>query len=103
MTSLGRRRSAWHPLRRNVTRGGRRPFLRTRPPFIKEVLYPGITDFYNACAPIYGPIPADFTAVVLSAVRDTAYVPGPTPSSMASRVAQGTNVPSALQQPSFKG
>ena len=38
--------------------------------------YPGYNDFYNACAPIYGASPADFTTPSYCGVGDTAYVPG---------------------------
>jgi iron complex outermembrane recepter protein len=38
--------------------------------------YPGYNDFYNACAPIFGPSPADFVTPSYCGVGDTAYVPG---------------------------
>jgi outer membrane receptor protein involved in Fe transport len=40
--------------------------------------YPGYNDFYNACAPIYGPSPADFVTPSYCGVGDTAYTPGKT-------------------------
>jgi len=40
--------------------------------------YPGYSDFYNACAPIYGPSPADFVTPSYCGVGDTAYTPGTT-------------------------
>jgi len=38
--------------------------------------FPGYNDFYNACAPIYGPSPADFVTPSYCGVGDTSYVPG---------------------------
>jgi iron complex outermembrane receptor protein len=38
--------------------------------------YPGYSDFYAACAPIYGQSNADFTTPSYCGVGDTAYVPG---------------------------
>jgi iron complex outermembrane recepter protein len=38
--------------------------------------YPGYDAYYNACAPIYGPSPADFVTPSQCGVGDTAYVPG---------------------------
>jgi outer membrane receptor protein involved in Fe transport len=38
--------------------------------------YPGYNDFYNACAPVYGPSPADFITPSYCGVGDTAYKPG---------------------------
>jgi iron complex outermembrane receptor protein len=42
----------------------------------EDDFYPGYNDFYNACAPIYGPSPADFVTPSQCGVGDTAYVPG---------------------------
>jgi iron complex outermembrane receptor protein len=39
---------------------------------------PGYNDFYNACAPIHGPSPADFVTPSYCGVGDTAYTPGKT-------------------------
>jgi iron complex outermembrane recepter protein len=39
-------------------------------------VYPGYNDFYNACAPVFGPSPADFATPSYCGVGDTAYVPG---------------------------
>ncbi len=40
--------------------------------------YPGYNSFYNACAPVYGPSPADFNTPSYCGVGDTSYVPGTT-------------------------
>jgi len=38
--------------------------------------YPGYSDFYSACEPIYGASPGDFVTPSYCGVGDTAYVPG---------------------------
>ncbi|MDP8984216.1 MAG: TonB-dependent receptor [Pseudomonadota bacterium] len=54
-------------------------FFKNQTTAIKEDdYYPGYYDFYNACAPIYGPSPADFNTPSYCGVGDTAYVPGQT-------------------------
>ena len=54
-------------------------FFKNQTTAIKEDdYYPGYYDFYNACAPIYGPSPADFDTPSYCGVGDTAYVPGQT-------------------------
>jgi iron complex outermembrane receptor protein len=40
--------------------------------------YPGYNDFYNACSPIYGQSPGDFSTPSYCGVGDTAYTPGTT-------------------------
>ncbi|HEY6927143.1 MAG TPA: TonB-dependent receptor [Steroidobacteraceae bacterium] len=52
-------------------------FFRRQETIIQEHdFYPGYNDFYNACAPIYGTSPGDFTTPSYCGVGDTAYIPG---------------------------
>jgi iron complex outermembrane recepter protein len=54
-------------------------FYKNQTTVIKEEdYYPGYSAFYNACAPVYGPSPADFNTPSYCGVGDTAYVPGKT-------------------------